>query len=313
MLTPEQIAEWIAEAGPALRDHSRSASALTLHSVSGLDNAGPQSAVFVTDAANFSRALASAAGLIFVPTALAGEAADSRVMPVRDPRLAFSLLASHLNSRPTSGIHPTATVHPAAALASDVEVGPGAVLQEGVQVGAGSRIGARAVLEHGVVLGERVIVQAGAVLGSYGFGYARRPSGAYVLFPQQGTLIIEDDVEIGANSTIDRGALGETRIGAGTKIDNLVHIGHNCRIGRNVIIAAQTGISGSTVIEDGAILGGQVGIGEHATVGPAVILGGGAGVLSNKKLFGAGQVFWGRPAQPLKQYLRDLARLRRGA
>ena len=117
---------------------------------------------------------------------------------------------------------------------------------------------------------------------------------------------------IGANTTIDRGALGETRIGAGTKIDNLVHIAHNCVLGRNVIIAAQTGISGSSVIEDGAILGGQVGLGEHAHVGPGVILGGGAGVLSHKKVRGPGQVFWGRPARPLKQYLRDLARLSRG-
>ncbi len=162
------------------------------------------------------------------------------------------------------------------------------------------------------MLGDRVHVQAGAVLGSFGFGYARRPDGRYLLFPQQGALLVEDDVDIGANTTIDRGALGETRIGAGTKIDNLVHIGHNCRIGRNVIIAAQTGISGSSVVEYGAIMGRQVGMGEHALVGPGVILGGGAGVLSNKKLYGEGQVFWGRPARPLKQYLRDLARLSRG-
>jgi UDP-3-O-[3-hydroxymyristoyl] glucosamine N-acyltransferase len=123
--------------------------------------------------------------------------------------------------------------------------------------------------------------------------------------------VIEDRVEIGANTTIDRGALGETRIGRGAKIDNLVHIGHNCVIGRNVVIAAQTGISGSSVVEDGAILGGQVGIGEHATVGEGVILGGGAGVLSGKKMHGKGEVFWGRPARPLKEYLRDLARLKR--
>jgi UDP-3-O-[3-hydroxymyristoyl] glucosamine N-acyltransferase len=151
------------------------------------------------------------------------------------------------------------------------------------------------------------------VLGSTGFGYARNSAtGEYLAFPQRGTLAIEDDVEIGANTTIDRGALGETRIGAGTKIDNLVHIAHNCVLGRNVIIAAQTGISGSSVIEDGAILGGQVGLGEHAHVGPGVILGGGAGVLSHKKVRGQGEVFWGRPARPLKQYLRDLARLSRG-
>jgi len=131
------------------------------------------------------------------------------------------------------------------------------------------------------------------------------------VFPQQGRLYVEDNVEIGANTTIDRGALGETRIGRGTKIDNLVHIGHNCLIGKNVVIAAQTGISGSSVVEDGAILGGQVGIGEHATVGAGVILGGGAGVLSGKKMRGPGEVFWGRPARPLKEYLRDLARLKK--
>ena len=133
------------------------------------------------------------------------------------------------------------------------------------------------------------MVQAGAVLGSTGFGYARNAeTGEYLMFPQQGRLVVEDDVEIGANTTIDRGALGETRIGRGTKIDNLVHIGHNCVIGKNVMIAAQTGISGSSVVEDGAILGGQVGIGEHATVGEGVILGGGAGVLSGKKMRGRG-------------------------
>jgi UDP-3-O-[3-hydroxymyristoyl] glucosamine N-acyltransferase len=186
-------------------------------------------------------------------------------------------------------------------------------LGAGVRVGSDCRILANATVYAGTTIGSRVVIQAGAVLGSTGFGYARNPAtGEYVLFPQQGTLVIEDDVEIGANTTIDRGALGETRIGAGTKIDNLVHIGHNCVVGRNVVIAAQTGISGSSTVEDGAILGGQVGLGEHAQVGPGVILGGGAGVLSHKKVRGPGQVFWGRPARPLKQYLRDLARLSRG-
>jgi UDP-3-O-[3-hydroxymyristoyl] glucosamine N-acyltransferase len=175
------------------------------------------------------------------------------------------------------------------------------------------RIEARVTIYSGVTLGNEVVVQAGAVLGSAGFGYASNAeTGEYVLFPQQGRLVIEDRVEIGANTTIDRGALGETRIGRGTKIDNLVHIGHNCVIGKNVVIAAQTGISGSSIVQDGAILGGQVGIGEHAMVGEGVILGGGAGVLSGKKMHGKGQVFWGRPARPLKEYLRDLARLKHG-
>jgi UDP-3-O-[3-hydroxymyristoyl] glucosamine N-acyltransferase len=186
------------------------------------------------------------------------------------------------------------------------------VLEDGAVVGSDCNLMARVVVHAQAVLGDRVVVQAGAVLGSTGFGYARcKETGEYLIFPQQGRLVVEDDVEIGANTTIDRGALGETRIGRGTKIDNLVHIGHNCVIGKHVVIAAQTGISGSSVVEDGAILGGQVGIGEHATVGAGVILGGGAGVLSGKKMRGPGEVFWGRPARPLKEYLRDLARLKR--
>jgi UDP-3-O-[3-hydroxymyristoyl] glucosamine N-acyltransferase len=163
----------------------------------------------------------------------------------------------------------------------------------------------------GTVLGDRVYVQAGAVLGSDGFGYVREKDG-YFGFPQIGRLVIGDDVEIGANTTIDRGALGETRIGRGTKIDNLVHIAHNCVIGEHVIIAAQVGMAGSTVIEDGAMLGGQVGLGERVTIGQGVILGGPGGVLPGKKLEGAGEVFWGTPARPVREYLRDLVRLRRG-
>ena len=166
------------------------------------------------------------------------------------------------------------------------------------------------MLEH--TLGDRVEVKAGAVLGSAGFGYVQDKAGKYIPFPQIGRLVIGDDVAIGANTTIDRGALGETRIGRGTKIDNLVHIGHNCSIGEDVVIAAQTGLSGSTIVENKAVIGGQVGIGDHATIGEGVVLGSGSGVLTGKKLYGPGQVFWGIPAQPLKAYLRDLAWLRRG-
>ena len=134
---------------------------------------------------------------------------------------------------------------------------------------------------------------------------ARRASGTYTQFPQQGTLVIEDDVEIGANTTIDRGALAETRIRRGTKIDNLVHVGHNCDIGEDVILVALTGISGSSTIGNGAILAGQVGIGDHVKVGPGVMLGGQAGVLSGKTVtnegLAPGTVLWGTPARPLKQ------------
>ncbi len=138
-----------------------------------------------------------------------------------------------------------------------------------------------------------------------------KASGHYEKFPQIGTLVIEDDVEIGANSTIDRGALEITRIGRGTKIDNLVHIGHNCQIGEDVIIAAQTGLSGSIVIENNVVLGGQVGIGEKARIEDGVMLGGQGGVLPNKVLRGKGIAFWGTPARPVRAYLKQLAALER--
>jgi UDP-3-O-[3-hydroxymyristoyl] glucosamine N-acyltransferase len=157
-----------------------------------------------------------------------------------------------------------------------------------------------------------VIVHAGAVLGSDGFGYVRDgATGEYTKFPQQGRLVIEDDVEVGANTTIDRGALEETRIGRGTKLDNLIHLGHNVSVGRNVVIAAQTGVSGSSSIGDGAIIGGQVGMGEHAEIGAGVILGGQGGILPGKRVQGPGMVFWGTPARPIKDYLRELATLAR--
>ena len=244
---------------------------------------------------------------------------DPRLIAVADPRYAFSVAARFLASGgersrgDAPNVHPTAVLGVGVQLGRRTGIGPHVVLGDEVVLGDDCTVLANVTIYAGTTIGDRVIVQAGAVLGATGFGYARdSATGEYVAFPQQGTLTIGDDVEIGANTTIDRGALGETRIGQGTKIDNLVHIAHNCVLGSNVIIAAQTGISGSSVIEDGAILGGQVGLGEHAHVGPGVILGGGAGVLSHKKVRGPGQVFWGRPARPLRQYLRDLARLSRG-
>src|SRR6202007_339046 len=159
----------------------------------------------------------------------------------------------------------------------------GAVVGRGVTIGEACHIYPRVVLYPGTTLGDRVIVHAGAVLGADGFGFVRDDkTGAYQQFPQQGTLAIEDDVEIGANTTIDRGALNETRIRRGTKIDNLVHVGHNCDIGEDVILVALTGISGSSSVGNGAVLAGQVGIGDHAHVGAGVILGGQAGVFSGK-------------------------------
>ncbi|MEO6911598.1 MAG: UDP-3-O-(3-hydroxymyristoyl)glucosamine N-acyltransferase [Edaphobacter sp.] len=284
--------------------------------VSSIEAATASSVVFAMDAATLRAALGSKAGVVLASRFLQEKSIlkDPRIWWVADARYAFAIVAKKLKGKEfEAGVHNSAVIGKEVRIGLGTSIGPGVVLGDGVCIGSDCNILARATLYPGTVLGDRVIVQAGAVLGSTGFGYVRNAeTGEYVAFPQQGRLYIEDDVEVGANSTIDRGALGETRIRRGTKIDNLVHIGHNCLIGKNVIIAAQTGISGSSVVEDGAILGGQVGIGEHATVGAGVILGGGAGVLSGKKMRGPGQVFWGRPARPLKEYLRDLARLRKG-
>jgi UDP-3-O-[3-hydroxymyristoyl] glucosamine N-acyltransferase len=221
-------------------------------------------------------------------------------------------------------------VHPSAELGNGVAIEARVVVGENARIGDRTWIGVGCVLGRGVVIGKdcevypnvtiypgtrignRVIIHAGAVLGSDGFGYVRDPeNGRYEKFPQIGTLEIEDDVEIGANTTIDRGALGVTRIGRGTKIDNLVHIGHNCRVGENVIIAAQAGFSGSIMIENNVVIGGQVGVGEHAHIQEGVMLGGQAGVLPKKVLRGKGVAFWGTPAKPLRDYLKSLAALAR--
>ena len=325
MTTVREIAELVGAPVPPV--------AFEISRVSSIEAATPVALVFATDMATLESALNSPAGAILTrfqllspgetdKTSAVLDLADPRLLPVADPRYSFALAARFLNSgnrgqfegdnEPSPRIHPSAVIGEGVKLGQRTIIGPHTVLGDGVSVGDDGTILANVTVYSGTTIGSRVVVQAGAVLGSTGFGYARNSvTGEYLAFPQQGTLVIEDDVEIGANTTIDRGALGETRIGKGTKIDNLVHIAHNCVLGRNVIIAAQTGISGSSVIEDGAILGGQVGLGEHAHVGPGVILGGGAGVLSHKKVRGPGEVFWGRPARPLKQYLRDLARLSR--
>jgi len=281
--------------------------------VAAPEDAGADCLVFATDAETLAAAMASGAGAVIGPLDSLDSAREGKpLLRVKHPKFAFAVAAQRLTpDRAPAGTHPSAVVVQPELVGEGTSIGPFCVIAPNVRIGRNCQILPHVTMYPGVTLGANCIVQSGVVLGATGFGYVPDPkTGEYVIFPQQGTLVIEDNVEIGANSTIDRGALGETRIGQGTKIDNLVHIAHNCVIGKNVVIAAQTGISGSSVVEDGAVLGGQVGIGEHALVGPGVILGGGAGVLSGKKLRGAGEVFWGRPARPLKEYLRSLARLK---
>lgn len=301
-------------------------------SVATSKTARPDALVFAEDEQALRTALLSgAAAVVTTPglaTLLVGE---KPALIANQPRLQFARAAQLLRGdRSSAGIHASAVVAANAMLGAEVSIaagsvigenvtigshsniGAGAVIGEGVAIGSGCRIYPRTVIYPGTTLGDRVVVHAGAVLGADGFGYVRdAETGEYLLFPQQGTLVLEDDVEIGANTTIDRGALEETRIGHGTKIDNLVHIGHNCQIGSNVVIASLTGISGSCNVGDRAMLGGQVGMGDHSSVGDGVILGGQAGVLPHKHLVGPGMLFWGTPAKPVKQYLRELATLGR--
>ena len=292
-----------------------------IEGVNSVAQAGPDDLVFAEDAESAAEALAGNAGAVVLR---AGAAIDNPfekgVVEAAHPRLWFARAAKLLKPAAESSIHPAAVIDSSVVLGRNVIVEAGAVIGAGVQIGDDCHIYPRVVIYSGTMLGKRVVVHAGAVLGADGFGYVRdSATGAYTQFPQQGTLAIEDDVEIGANTTIDRGALAETRIRRGTKIDNLVHIGHNCDVGEDVVIAALTGISGSSSVGNGAVIAGQVGIGDHAHVGPGVILGGQAGVLSGKTVTNEsfkptlkpGSVLWGTPARPLKQVLRELAVLAR--
>ena len=302
-------------------------------SVTSLRSASPESLVFVEDVRNLNSALASSAGAVIVGEFAATLKSGKPLLIHPQPRLAFARAARLLRAdRPDGQTHPSAVVPASARIAGGVAIGARTVIGESVTVGTGTTIAAGCAIgdgveigEHcridpnvtiysGTTLGDRSVIQAGAVLGSEGFGYVRdSDTGTYEQFPQIGRLVIEADVEIGANSTIDRGALDETRIRRGTKIDNLVHIGHNVQVGEDVVIAAQTGLSGSAVVEDGVIIGGQVGIGDHVRIEAGAILGGQSGILPKKVIRGKGVVFWGTPARPLKEYLKELAFLARAA
>ncbi len=291
-----------------------------------LESAGPHDLAFVANRKAAAAAQASAAGCLIVPQ----EFPPGRTLVrVADPRTAFARAVARLcpPERPAPGIHPTAVIAAGADVADDASVGPyvsiGAqtVIGRGSIVGAGSVIGARVRLGSAcrlyanvsiydeVNIGDRAIIHSGAVIGADGFGFAMAGD-HWEKFPQTGRVEIGNDVEIGANSCIDRAALGETSVGDGTKLDNMVHVAHNCRIGRHVVIAAQTGLSGAVVVEDYVVIGGQVGIGDKARIEARAVLGSGSGVLTSKVVRG-GQVLWGTPARPLKEHLEQLAHLAR--
>jgi UDP-3-O-[3-hydroxymyristoyl] glucosamine N-acyltransferase len=282
------------------------------------------------DSPKFKGALASTrASAILVSTALAEAVPAGSVALICDqPAFAFAKAALALyplsgsiwskDAPPVLPVHPTARVGegtvmapgvflgPAVELGRDCIVGPGAVIGRGVQIGHGTRIGAHASVSHALV-GDRVTIHPGARIGQDGFGFIGSPKG-HCKIPQLGRVIIQDDVEIGANVTIDRGALGDTVIGEGTKIDNLVQIGHNTRVGRHCIIVAQVGISGSCSVGDFAVLGGQVGVADHLSIGAGAQVAAKAGVTRNLE---GGRVHGGFPAKPVEQWRREVAALSR--
>jgi len=306
--------------------------AVQLTGIASISLASAGDLVFVEDERNLPQAIASGASAIIAPPSADSRANSKPLLLHPQPRLAFARAAQLLCARAgrKRGIHPSAIVHRSAQLAVNVSIDERAVIREGVKIGdrtwigSGCVVGAHAVIGQacelypnvtiypGVRLGNRVIIHSGAVLGSDGFGYVRdEQTGRYQKFPQIGRLEIEDDVEIGANATIDRGALDVTRISRGTKIDNLVHVGHNVQIGEDVVIAAQTGLSGSAVIENNVVMGGQVGIADHVRIEAGAILGAQSGIPSKKVIRGKGVVFWGTPARPIREYLKELAILAR--
>ncbi len=305
--------------------------AVAVSNIRSIASATKGTLVFADSPETLAQALASAATAVLTGEFAGQSSASKPLLICRQPKLAFAHAARLLQETDrTTGVHRSAVIDASAKLAQNIAIGACTVVEKEVSLGEGTALGANTVIEAGVVvgkncrighnvtihsgceLGDGVVVQSGAVLGSAGFGYVRDEStGKYHQFPQIGTLKIEDDVEIGANCTLDRGALDQTIVRRGAKLDNLVHVGHNVEIGEDVVIAAQTGISGSSVIGAQAIVGGQVGIADHVTVEEGVILGAQSGIPSKKVVRGRGIVFWGTPARPIREYLKELAVLAR--
>lgn len=294
--------------------------------LAGLDEAGPSEVTFLANPSYAPRVASTRAAAVIASGAL--PSAPCAILRAANPYLAFARAAG-LFAPPDAappGVHATALVAGDAVLGEHVSVGPFTIIESGAAIGAGTRIGSHVTIGRGAVIGcgcrihshvsiharvsigDRVVMQDFSVAGSAGFGYARRDDGTHEHIPQTGAVVIEDDVEIGALTAIDRPAVGETRIAAGTKIDNLVQIAHGVRVGRNVLLAAQVGIAGSTRIEDNVALGGQVGVTGHVTVGAGVQAAAKTGVTGNVK---AGTVIAGYPSDEIQSWRKSHAALRR--
>ena len=289
-----------------------------LRGIAAPERAGPYDLIYIDAAKHSDRAAASAALCVIADPQLTIK--GKTVLRHSQPKLAFAKAAAALLERPpiAAGIHPTAIVAALAHLGKDVAIGPYAVIGEDAHIGDGTQIGAHCVIGVGCWIGEncrvhprvtiyrgarighRVEIHAGAVIGADGFGYVYG-EGRHWKFPQAGIVELADDVEIGANATIDRGSLDDTRIGEGVKLDNLVHVGHNVQIGAHTVVAAQTGISGSSTLGHHVIVGGQVGIADHCTLEDNSVAGAQAGIPTGKTIR-SGQTVWGTPAREIGKF-----------
>lgn len=304
--------------------------------VSSLDSTLPGTIAFIENESLLKTALDSSASAIIAPASLGDKVRGSQrkkglqgkpaVLTV-NPRLAFAKVMEYLQplDLPEAGIHPTAVVEADAYVGEGViirefcyvghqaHIGDGAVLYPHVVVGNGAQVGNASilypsvVLNHQVYIGDRVRIHSGSVIGGDGFGYVL-DDGKHHKVPQIGSVIIEDDVEIGANVCIDRAMLGATRVGAGTKIDNLVQVAHNVQIGRNCILCSQVGLSGSVIVEDNVMIAGQAGLRDHVKVGKGAVLGAKCGVMNN---IAAGEFVLGSPAVPQRDFFRQEASSRK--
>ena len=299
---------------------------IDIRGVAGIEAAGPGDLTFFANPKYAPELRATRASAVILGDK--AEAAPCAMLRARQPYLAFARAVSLFEdpARPAPGVHELAWIADGVILGEGVSIGPFASVEEGARIGARTivhshvaigrhteigddcLIHARVSIRERIRIGHRVILQDGAVVGSDGFGFARRPDGTHHKIPQIGAIVIEDDVEIGANTTIDRPAVGETRIGAGTKIDNLVQIAHGVSIGKNVLLAAQVGIAGSVTIEDDVTLAGQVGVAGHITLGKGVVATAQSGIPNSVD---RGSLVSGYPAIPNRDWLRASAVFRR--
>ncbi|MBU1808989.1 MAG: UDP-3-O-(3-hydroxymyristoyl)glucosamine N-acyltransferase [Candidatus Omnitrophica bacterium] len=294
---------------------------IEIKGLAGIESASPGELTFATDEENLSHAERSKASCILTNKTV--KASKKPLIRVENPKLSFLIIYNTLNTPKVREAfrHPTAVVAESARLGKNVWIGPHVVIGDGVEIGdnviiepnsvvmKNCRIGStcriypNVTLYANTVLGRNVILHSGVVIGADGFGYVRDKDKIYK-FPQTGKAIVGDDVEIGANTTIDRGSMNDTMIGSGVKIDNLCQIAHNVKIGKNTIVAGHSGISGSTVIGDNSTIAGKVGIADNLTIGSNVIVGGGSSVIGDIR---DGEVVWGFPARPIREMKRQLA------